>query len=82
MKTDIHNKDFALKLILKERPRGTPKWPIRLLTRGCSEVIVDEANNLIVLVEFLLKFTSKIAQVELPFKIKVMCARASAFSII
>lgn len=27
MKTDIHNKDLALRLILKERPRGTRKWP-------------------------------------------------------
>ena len=29
MKTDFHNKDFALSLDLKWRLRGTRKWPIR-----------------------------------------------------
>lgn len=28
MKTDIHNIDFPLKPVSKERPRGTRKWPI------------------------------------------------------
>ena len=28
MVTDIHNKDFALRLVLKERLGGTRKWPI------------------------------------------------------
>ena len=28
LKTDIRNKDFALRLVLKERLRGTRRWPI------------------------------------------------------
>ena len=28
MKNDIQNKNFALRLALKERLRGTPKWSI------------------------------------------------------
>ena len=27
MATDIYNKDFTLRLVLKERLRGTRKWP-------------------------------------------------------
>ena len=30
METDIHDKDLALRLVLKERPRATRKWPISL----------------------------------------------------
>ena len=28
IRTNYHNKNFALRLALKERPRGTRKWPI------------------------------------------------------
>ena len=28
MKTDIHNKSFARRLVLKERLRGIEKWPV------------------------------------------------------
>ena len=29
MASDIHNKDFALRLVLKERLGGTQNWPIK-----------------------------------------------------
>ena len=35
MITDIHSKDFALRLVLKERLRTTRKWPIAC-TLFCS----------------------------------------------
>ena len=28
MKTDIHNKNFARRLVLKKRLRGIEKWPV------------------------------------------------------
>ena len=31
MKTDVNNKDFFLRLVSKERLRGTRKWPITIL---------------------------------------------------
>ena len=34
MKTDFHDKNFALRLALKWRLRGTQKWPIK--ARFCT----------------------------------------------
>ena len=42
MKTDIHNKDFVLRLILKERLKKTRKWPVEWNER-IAEVIPIES---------------------------------------
>ena len=40
MKSDIHNKDFARRLALKERLTGLGKWPIVCvwMEKGCREL--------------------------------------------
>ena len=41
MATDIHNKDFALRPVLKERLRGTRKWRIIL----CNKLSLNHEVN-------------------------------------
>ena len=50
MKTDFHNKDFALSLALKWRLKRTLKWPIANLSsepRLCSFVLAKFESGLL-----------------------------------
>ena len=45
METDIHNKDLALRLVLKERPRATRKWPTGLFSMEEPVKLTDDAKQ-------------------------------------
>ena len=47
MKSDIHNKDFARRLLLKEKLRRTREWPIVwcLMEKGCRGPAVKNLTN-------------------------------------
>ena len=49
MKSDIHNKDFARTLTLKERLTGLGKWPIVCvwMEKGCRELATKKLTRVL-----------------------------------